>query len=154
MTRSILGQFRNLWVLFGIRNMRAFLALSTCVMFVSGCSSDTAGPKDITGTYDLRSINGKLPFTIWESSVIRQDVVSGTMLLSEDRTFTERMNATSYSKSSGTISGQDQFRQQGEYIRSGNTVTLDSGQEPITVTVSGDRLTYVTPNNLTVVFER
>jgi hypothetical protein len=144
----------------------AGLLLAGSFAVLSGCS-DSTGPEDVIGVYNLLTINGELlPFTTLESTSLRQAATTGGLRIGvdddwnrEEGKFSEFVSIHTYAKPSGAVSGEQFVSESGTYVLSGRTLTLTfPGRSPpnrtIVATVDGDRITYRTPNNLIVVYQK
>jgi hypothetical protein len=140
------------------RILRVFVA-SVVVSTVSACGGDSStGPKGISGSYSLQTMNGKvLPYTVLDTVVqgvtVRVEAVSPTTLTigaSSDfrMILTSRVSATGFAVvEADTISGT--------YSRSGSALTLSApGGAPVPGTWDqGDAITLTSRTGV-LIFRR
>jgi hypothetical protein len=103
--------------------MKFFAALAL-VLLLSACNEFTAAKNnDHVGSYSMSSVNGSvLPFTISdENADTAVAVVSGTVTLNGDRTFTDRSQFRLVANGDTTV---DEQVIEGRYVRSGGSVSL------------------------------
>ena len=137
------------------------LLLAGCLGLTSGCSDSTA-PGDVFGGYGLLTINGQLlPFTTVESSSSRQVTTSGGLMIGMDGEgkFSETVHVITYTKPGGAVSSEQDLIESGSYVVSGKSLTLtfpdrSPANRTIVATVDRDRITFRTPSNLTVVYQK
>jgi hypothetical protein len=101
--------------------MRATLAALALVFSVAACS-DLTGPGSLTGTYDLRSVNGQgLPYTVDQSALYRLDLAGSSLTLHRDGTYTTTFLWRETIRGSTTT---DTEHFEGTYSRSGDEIYL------------------------------
>jgi hypothetical protein len=126
----------------------ARLAMSVAaVAFLAACGSDnngTTGPSDVTGAYNLSSVNStSLPYTVPDVNDDGDEVVqAGQVVLNSDMTYTVQ--------GTGTFNGSDSqlVSDHGTYTHSGSHVTFTSDViegGSYTATVTSTTLTATVP---------
>lgn len=124
------------------------LAVLALVFSAAACGDDdgpTGAPANITGTYPLRSVNGDdVPTTILEVPGYKFEILSGSLVLNSNNTFTEQ--ATFRETENGTVT-ETPLTCSGTYTRNGNGITLNetaAGDDcggTFTGTISGTTVT-------------
>jgi hypothetical protein len=103
----------------------AALVLAAVVATAAACGSDSnngTGPKDVSGTYSLTTVDGNtLPFTIPNTPEHTIVVTSATATLGSDHTYTIAGMGTEDGSDPGTV-----IADEGTYTVSGSTVTFTS----------------------------
>ena len=101
----------------GTEMMRKLIAL--CALFLAFGACDSLGPDEITGTYDLETVNGsELPF-----GLIGIQITGGSITLRSDRSYTAR---TIIRTTEDDEAVTDVVVEEGTWERSGNTIRLRS----------------------------
>jgi hypothetical protein len=108
------------------------LIVGVLALAVLACGGDksTSPRATVVGTYTLQTVNGQnLPVTFFQNAEEKDEILSGTVSLNSDGTFTDKSNIRV------TITGRNPqtfpFDFAGRYTLNGNNVTF-------TVTQSGD----------------
>jgi hypothetical protein len=135
--------------------MKTVFVVAACVFLAVGCG-DSSGPKQIAvaeaGTYTLVAVNDMpLPAVVLETSTLVGEILSGTIVIRADSTFTETRQAritsngvasTTNGTTNGTFSisaGTATFRVSGT---TPTTYTGSFGPGTLTATVQGTVLKY------------
>lgn len=134
---------------------RNLLLVAGTVTLLSACGSDATQPsRTVEGTFSLTTVNGEaLPFTLVEDDPDnRVDLVSGVIVTTVDRTFTDVMNFLIVEDGAEAT---DTEQLNGTYILSGNTISftvsggvggytgqLNEAAGTITQNISGLTLVY------------
>ena len=120
--------------------------LSVAIAFtLAACGHDTTGPSptpsSIPGAYNLTMVDGQaLPFTVFEVGAYRATLVSGTLILHADGTYS--LDLDTRIDDSGNVREQTDS-DAGLWNAKDDGLTLASTQRAITRTglVSGERIT-------------
>lgn len=134
-----------------MRKLIAVLAL--LLLPLSACGGDSTGPDNsFAGSYELRSIGGSpLPFTVIQVGADRLEVVSGTLTINEDGTFSDR--ATFRITESGNVT-TEQEAVAGTYTRNNNAFTFsDTDGDVYSGSLQGNTMT-VTVEGLILVYQK
>lgn len=125
----------------------AVLAFAAALATLAACGSDkkgTTGPKDVTGTYALTTIDGQsLPYTVPNNPDNDIVIQSGTVTLNSDHSYSIGGTGTSDGGSP-----QQVIADAGTYSLSGSTVTFTStAHSPLTYTgtATSNSLTETVP---------
>jgi hypothetical protein len=127
------------------------LALAS-VAVLSSCSAVDALTGRVTGTYQLRSVNGSsLPALTYQEPGYSEEVLSATFSLESDGTYTDAaiLRVTQNGRSSTTTSSSSGFYD--EY--NGEITFTDSGRRTFYGTVSGGRL-VIDDDGLRMTYDR
>ncbi|HEY0386497.1 MAG TPA: hypothetical protein VGC64_10820 [Pyrinomonadaceae bacterium] len=137
---------------------QAFLALiGLCLLSACGSDNSTGITGDASGTYNLTSVNGSLPYTYFQDATTTDRITGGNFSLNADGTFTQTLNFDE------TISGQTTtdastcngtFSQNGAIFTFSEVATTDGacggsytgrwdGTNQFTFALSGAQLVYV-----------
>ena len=103
--------------------MRYFATLAV-VLLLTACNEFTgAKSNDHVGSYSMSSVNGNvLPFTLTDATADTMvTVLSGTIMLNGDRTFTDQARFRLVAGGDTTV---DEQVIEGRYVRSGESVSL------------------------------
>jgi hypothetical protein len=134
---------------------RRQLAALVLIALAAACGSDsTTSPEaEVAGTYTLRTINGApLPFTLGTAGSATFVLVSSTVTLKADGTFTGSTTATETTGSSSTTSTESGS---GTWTRSGTTISLrDSVDGGITTAQYADGSLTLVDTGFTMVFRK
>jgi hypothetical protein len=117
------------------------LVMAALVIGTTACDSSTDPEDAIVGTYTLASVNGDpVPSTLIQVPDYRLEIVSGTLTVRDNNTWTE---TASIRETEGTTVTTSTTTVQGTYSINGNTATFtDSDGDSLTSTFSGgDTLT-------------
>lgn len=143
-----------------MRSLRslAVVLLSTLAVACSGDGPTGSAEARVSGTYNLSQINGQnLPATVFQSSAGRVEVTGGTMVLRDDRSYTETVQLRILPVN-GTAQ-TDQAIENGTFTVVGTNITFNvpaSGGDPAfsySGAVSGGVLTY-TSEGLSVTYRK
>jgi hypothetical protein len=134
------------------RRLLGSVLLATVALI--GCSDDDdddggTTPTNVTGTYNLTLVNGAAPpgTTSFPAGGGRIEITSATMVLRENQTYTETINARTV-PASGTATTSTQT-ENGSYAIYGNTIVFTLPATTSTPafsydgTITGNTLTYV-----------
>lgn len=125
-------------------------------MAMGGCSDDEegTGPADITGTYTLRTVNGQaLPFTLYEASGFKSEIVGSQLTLNANGTWTE--TAQIRDTEPGTAPVTTPEVSSGTYVRNGRTLVLtDQDDDALNVTIQNDGALVLAGEGLTARFTK
>ena len=106
--------------------MRARLLTIALAALVVGCGDSSTGPKTITGTYPLRSVNGDaLPALVYQETNYTLEVTEGTISLGSNGRFTD--SYTLRENDNGAIQTAT-IPCSGTWTRSGNAIQLQEDQ--------------------------
>jgi hypothetical protein len=122
-----------------MRRLFGILALSLALPLVA-CGGDSTAPEEtIHGTYTLQSINGMpLPWLLGQASADRIDVMSGSIILLENGTFTDL--TTFRITESGVVRMEDDVYT-GTFLKTAIGATLNPvGFEPYGVSIDGETM--------------
>jgi hypothetical protein len=127
-----------------VRKLIGILALSLALSLV-GCGDSTGPEEGIEGVYTLQTVNGAtLPWFAGEFDAIRVDVVSGSVTLLADGTFTDK---TTFRLTEGTVVTTEDDIYTGTFLKTaiGATLTpvVPSGFQPYIVSISGKMMTQL-----------
>jgi hypothetical protein len=111
--------------------------LSVVALVGCGDDSETTGPSDAAGTYQMQSVNGQaLPATTETfTGGGKFEYTAGTFVLRGDKTYTETIN-TRTTAAGGTVT-TDSAVETGTYVRNGETI-----QFTIPATATVDAFSY------------
>jgi hypothetical protein len=133
-----------------LRRWFGMAVLSLFILAAPGCDSDSVvGPEALAGTYNLISVNGmSLPVILDEDEgewgYYTETLVSGSLIIVPSGSAGGTWTASLVIEvdDNGEV---DEFNEgsTGPYTISGNTITLEDDDEPITGTVSGDQISVV-----------
>ncbi len=131
-------------------------ALLIVPVFLAGCG-DGDGPtatSSIEGTYTLQQVNGvNLPATIYEDPDFKFEILSGSLILTQDRRYREPISFRFTDKSSAQAQTRTE-EDTGSYSVTGSTITFVSadadvgtfsgtvGDNTISYTFEGINLVY------------
>jgi hypothetical protein len=117
--------------------MKSVLLAAVVAFAVSACSGESTSP-DVgkTGTYKLMAVNGgSLPAVTSENASIKTELLSGTLAISSDGTFSETRNGRV------TLAGESPSpftaTQSGKWTESGGIMTFSTGTVANPVTFTG-----------------
>jgi hypothetical protein len=134
--------------------MRACLTLLVPLFAVAGCGDSGTGTDDISGRYELRTIDGvTLPFTIIQLGNEPSEVTSGFLQLNSDGTFTFSIIMSS------TTAGSTQTvteTENGTWTQHGNQVTFTYLYVAVPIriaVVSGNEIVWI-DDNLSLMFRK
>jgi hypothetical protein len=123
--------------------MRRFL-LAGLAMLLVACGGDKAtGPETLSGTYTLRTVDGKtVPAVVFEDSQERDEVLSGSITLSSDKSWSGIRAVRATDLTSSQVFPQT-FPIGGTYAVSGGSITLTdtANQLLLSGSVGGGTLT-------------
>lgn len=127
------------------RLLLAFAVLFAVVLSACGGGDDSTGPgsANISGTYTLRTINGRsLPATVFQAGADRVEVLSGNVTLTDGGTYTTQNTVRT---TFGGVASTESETDAGTYTRSGTALTFRSSDDGTTVsgTVSNGAITVV-----------
>jgi hypothetical protein len=134
--------------------MRRFLltvATAASALAITSCG-DITGVGNVTGAYELQTINGQfLPVTVDDPAAGTIVIVGGEIILDSDETFSDLVDYRF--PGSSQIQSQPVF---GTYTRSGNTITFfpDNGGDYRMTVSSNGRLVGTTNDGLRLVYQR
>jgi hypothetical protein len=139
--------------------LRSLTAILTAAVVLTACSdSPTGGSGQIEGTYSIHTINGSsLPYTLFQFGNDKFEVLSGSMTLQANGTFTQTFSTRETEEG---VTTTETSTSSGTWSRTGNTVVLASQGEQVTMTWDGNRqLTWVETDpdfglTFTVVFRK
>lgn len=102
--------------------LRSLFAASLLVVTLAGCS-DLTGIGGVTGTWTLESLNGqRLPVTFFQSSTVREELVSSTLRLESDEEYVVRFTYR-ITTAAGARTETDETR--GFYDRTGDEIRFE-----------------------------
>ena len=135
----------------------ARLILLLLPLAVVACDSGT-GPDDepaITGTYDLQTVNGVLPYILFEEGAERLEILQGRVTLRADSSFTDIVDFR-FTEEGQVAVVADTI--EGRWSRTGMAVTfqaLDRGApaDPYTMSYTPETLSYSIAD-LTFIYRR
>jgi hypothetical protein len=129
------------------------LVMAALVIGTAACDSSTDPEDAIVGTYTLASVNGgSLPATVFQAPGYRLEIVSGTLMVRDNNTWTE---TATIRETDGTTITTETSTVTGTYAINGSTATFtDSEGDSLTSTFSGgDTLTTTeTSDGFTITF--
>jgi hypothetical protein len=117
------------------------LVMAALVLGTGACDSATDPEDAIVGTYTLATVNGgSLPATVFQAPDYRLEIVSGTLIVRDNNTWTE---TATIRETDGTTITTETSTVNGTYTLNGSTATFtDSEGDTLTSTFSGsDTLT-------------
>ncbi|HJU74704.1 MAG TPA: hypothetical protein VJ717_13235 [Gemmatimonadaceae bacterium] len=136
----------------------ACAAIGACGGYDDGTGPDGDPYAEAAGSYTLVSLNGRaLPATVFQSGNVRIDITGSTLVMRENRTFTETIDAQNYVGTAAPVAERQVHN--GTYVINGTSATFTvpaAGQFPafsFAGTLSGNVLTY-TDENATYRYER
>ena len=102
--------------------LKEMLLVAAVTLVGSACGNDATAPEVVSGTYRLERVNGNvLPFLAEQSGSFRIDILSGSLIVRADRTFTgEIVSTQTNGQSVQTLTEQTG----GTYTRTGSTITF------------------------------
>jgi hypothetical protein len=132
---------------------RRHLILSALVAFAVACGDATTGPSDeVVGTYTLRTVNGgSLPFTLVNSGSARIELLSSSVTLRQNSTFSAVLTVR---QTVGTLVTTQSDSSNGTWARSGSTLTLNEGGTTSTATYQADGSIAITDGGYTMVYRK
>ena len=112
------------------------LVMATLIIGTAACDSATDPEEAIVGTYTLASVNGgNLPATVVLVPGYRLEIISGTLTVRDNDTWTE---TATIRETEGTTVTTSTTTVNGTYTINGNTATFtDSDGDALTSTFSG-----------------
>ena len=122
--------------------MRRLASVVLTGVLLTACNGDPFSPEGVSGTYNLESINGNpLP----ELSIDGSLAMAGSITLNAEGSMSFSITWDDQTESwSGTFT-----------LVAPSTVRLDiTGEEPVSATLDGDRLTIVAEDGDTFVFRK
>jgi hypothetical protein len=121
-----------------MRYARHWLTLAMVV--VAGCGGDSTGPTGPQGTYRLERVNGgSLPFLAEQFGDFRIDIVSGSLIVRADHTFSAEITSQ---QTNGSASQTIAEQAAGSWTSNGSAITFtEPGSAAYSGQLSGDRLT-------------
>jgi hypothetical protein len=132
--------------------MRRVFALALGLV-VAACGGDASGPNvedpyaAAAGTFTLTTANGQLPYVFFQNSAGRAEIYGGSMVLRQDRSYTETLNARAVFNTGAPPTNSNNV-ESGTYTIVGSQVTwtvppsgADAGFS-YTGALSGRTLTY------------
>ena len=132
---------------------RTCLTVLVSVLALSACGDSGTGPDDISGLYELRTINGvALPFTIIQIGSDSAEFTSGFLQLNANRTYTFSITTSATTGgSTETVTETDL----GTWFRQGNQVSITpfSDGSTITVVISGNEIVMI-DDDLSLTFRK
>jgi hypothetical protein len=132
--------------------MKRFTFLMLLVVSVMGCGDGGTGPGSVTGRYELRTVNGgSVPYVLFTIGNDRYEVTSGSVQVSEDKSFTVVMN-TKTTESGATTT--DSETTTGTWTLAGDQITFKDGEGTNTTgVITGDQLTFIS-DEISLVFRK
>jgi hypothetical protein len=137
-----------------MKHFRFLLLSLLAVGALLGCSRDGTGPAQptIEGTYTLQTIDGRaMPLVMWEDSQERLELLSGSVTLRADGTWSDTHDVRFTDKAT-TVAETEAFDDRGTYtVTTGNVrlVSVDGSVyqavwsgDLIIVAISGSQWTY------------
>src|SRR5438105_15543976 len=104
--------------------MRRFLLAGLAMLLVACGGSTAAGPETLSGTYTLRTVDGKtVPAVVFQDSQERDEVLSGSITLSSDKSWSGILAVRATDLTSSQVFPQT-FPIGGTYTVSGGSITL------------------------------
>jgi hypothetical protein len=129
------------------------LVMAALVIGATACGDSSGLDDDVDGTYTLRTVNGsQLPFIVEEDGTSRAEIVSSTLIIHDNNTWSE---TTTVRLTQGTsiTTFTDTFT--GTYTLNGNSVVLtDSEGDSLTATFSGSDTLTSTEQGFTFVYRK
>lgn len=120
------------------------IAVAAGTLALAGCGSGDDGPMgldEVAGTYHLETINNApLPFTTDEDETYKAEILSSSITLREDRTFSWAFSGRSTDNGVATINSET-FT--GTYTLSGSRLTLTEPEGSTDATLADDTITIV-----------
>ena len=124
--------------------MRTLLRIFALALMLplAGCSDSTSPEPGIEGVYTLRTINGgTLPWLAVNSGGTRVDVISGSITLLTDGTFTDK---TTFKVVEQGVERLEDDVYTGTFVKTGIGATLNPvGFQPYIVSISGASMTQL-----------
>jgi hypothetical protein len=135
--------------------MRAALLIAVVAFVVTACSGESTSP-DVgkVGTYTLIAVNGgSLPAVTTDNASIKTELLSGTLVISSDGTFSETRNGRV--TLGGASPSPFTATQAGTWAESGGIMTVTTGTVSNPATFSGTWTPHVivyTSSGLTLTY--
>ena len=126
------------------------------MLAAAACGDDgpTGSGDPVVGTYTLRTVNGaNLPAIVEDDEFGQLHVLSGSITLAANRTFTNRLRVRLVSDG---LDLTEEATLEGTYTVQGSTITLvdrDVEAEPVTATLGSGTLTF-SDGEVTLVYRR
>ena len=138
-------------LLLTLRRFFSLASIASALLSATACG-DSVAPIDVTGNYTLQAVNGSLPYRIHhvdESGETLFDVVSGTLALNANDTFSEVLTFHVIPPPPD-VPGDTSVTTVGTYVVHGGDITFTTGHEPAPTyswngTVVAGNVTYVDP---------
>jgi hypothetical protein len=122
------------------RLLIAVIAVSTIAGAGCGGADSPTAPTTIAGTYTLRTINGSgLPFVLQNDASGKMEMMSGTVTLRVDNTFTD--SSVHRFTDSGKAPYTAPYVIKGNYTQNGAVVAFKGDLESYSMSVSSNTLT-------------
>lgn len=140
--------------------MRVVQKLSAVLTLVfslalAACGGDkSTGPVAVEGSYTLRTVNGQpLPGVVYQEPGYKLEVVSATLTLNADASFTD---SGTWRETNGTTVTTSSSTDVGTWTRNGNSFTLvyPATGGTLAGTISGSSLSFVVNNTVPVVYSK
>ena len=129
------------------------LTVALAVSLLTGCG-DATGPEAIAGNYTLRSINGQdLPFIIVQVLADKIEVTAGSVRINSDNTFSSSTTLAITETEGGTTTSETGTTT-GTYTLNGTAITFTSEGETSTGSITGNTLTIIWDEGLTLVYQK
>ena len=129
------------------------LTVALAVSLLTGCG-DATGPEAIAGNYTLRSINGQdLPFIIVQVLADKIEVTAGSVRINSDNTFSSSLTLAITETEGGTTTSETGTTT-GTYTLNGTAITFTSEGETSTGSITGNTLTIIWDEGLTLVYQK
>jgi hypothetical protein len=132
--------------------MKRALFILLCAFAWVGCGDDSTEPQDISGRYELRTVNGSnLPYTVIQVGNSRVEILSGFLNLNGDGTFSSSLTTRT---TQGTSTSTTSDTGSGTWTQTGNQLSFrESDGTQATGVLSGTQITSVV-ENVSLVFSK
>jgi hypothetical protein len=116
--------------------MRSALLIAVAAVVMTACTDSTSPDVGKVGTYNLMAVNGgSLPAVTTDNASIKTELLSGTLVISSDGTFTETRNGRV--TLAGASPSPFTSTQSGTWSESGGIMTFSTGTVANPVTFTG-----------------
>lgn len=125
--------------------MKRALLILLCAFAWVGCGDDSTEPVEISGRYELRTVNGSnLPYTVLQVGTTRIEILSGFLNLNGDGTFSSSLTTRT---TQGTSTSTTSDTGSGTWTQTGNQLSFrESDGTQATGVLSGTQITSVVEN--------
>ena len=131
--------------------MKRALFILLCAVAWVGCD-DSTEPEDISGRYELRTVNGSnVPATVIQVGTTRAEILGGFLQLNADGTFSSSRTTRI---TQGTSTSTNTETESGTWTLTGNQLTVRSSSGvQYTGVISGTQITAIV-ENISLVFSK